>query len=218
MSEKLPKVLLLETQLDHELDSYRSQARYMREFFTNLPNLEFISKEVHSRADLAKFLEMARDDGTVRVVHLIAHGFPAEDHSRIVLTHDETIDLSEGKNLRLFRDLNADALVLSCCGIGANAQLMQRLVKASGVEAAFSYTGDVEDYQAFVLEPLIYHLAYGTFRGAASQLVWFEVYERLLFATEILGIDGPKTTMVEPLLAASFRTSAPAGRTSPARS
>jgi hypothetical protein len=217
MPAKTPKVLLLETQLDEAFDSHRSQAAFMREFFRNLPELEFVSKEVHSRADLEKFLDYAREDGSVKALHLIAHGTDLAQHSSIVLTRAEEIDLADRKNVRLFRDLGCEVLLFSCCSLGRNPELLGSLLDSSQADVVFSYSADVRDNQAFVIEPLLYQLAYGTYRGTRSKLGWFEIYERLLFVSEVLGLDENRSALSDPLLVASFRQSVPDARKPRAR-
>src|SRR3954467_9798121 len=64
------RVMLLETNLDDELDSVRSEIRFLRELLGNFDGIELIAKEVHSRADLEKFLDIARTRrfGTIHIV------------------------------------------------------------------------------------------------------------------------------------------------------
>ena len=47
-SRSSAKVLFLETQLDEDIASTRSEIRFMREFLANFPWLELIAKEAHS--------------------------------------------------------------------------------------------------------------------------------------------------------------------------
>jgi hypothetical protein len=89
------RVLLLETQLDHRLASRGSEIQFMREFFQNLPSLELIAKEVHSRSDLKKFLDLARKDRSIRAVHIVAHGRKHRSKTSIVLTNVESINLRD---------------------------------------------------------------------------------------------------------------------------
>jgi hypothetical protein len=42
--------MLLETNLDADLDSVRSEIRFIRELLSNFEGIELIAKEVHSRA------------------------------------------------------------------------------------------------------------------------------------------------------------------------
>lgn len=201
---KLPgtRVLLLETQLDSSLASLRSQVRFMREFFQVLPDVELICKEIHSVVDLRKFLTLARRDRRIRIIHIIAHGEAPEGDSKLVLTNDEILDLTDRNNIRIFKDLNVDVLFLSACKIGVNSELMRRLARTAGVRAVFSYTDSVGDEQAFIAESLFYNLAFGKFQGRRSTLGWPEVYERLKIALEILGID--KYMLSNPLIVADF--------------
>jgi CHAT domain len=204
VSKRKKQVLVLETHLDQKLTSRRSQLSFLQAFFQNFPDLDLIAKEVHSRADLKKFLDEARRNKRVKIVHLISHGETTRSRSSIVLTRNESIDLRRKENQGLFRELNAEVLFLSCCQLGRDGELMNKLAKVSGVDAIFSYTDDVEDYQAFLVESLFYHLAYGFIRGRRSNLDFKEVYERLKFALEILAIDKLKDSLGEPLLALDF--------------
>jgi hypothetical protein len=52
--------MLLETNLDPALDSVRSEIRFMRELLGNFDGVELVAGEVRSRADLEKFLWIAR--------------------------------------------------------------------------------------------------------------------------------------------------------------
>ncbi len=198
------RVMLLETLLDTDLTSDRSESRFLEEFFENFGDLEFIAKQIHSRADLDKFLTHARGRRRFDVVHIVAHGKASRARTSIGLTDGESLDLRRGDVLRLFRDLRVDALYLSCCQLGREMPLMRQLQQTSKVGAVFSYTDDVTDYQAFLIEALFYHLACGYYRGTRSDLEWREVYERVKFGLDYFGIDDGKHPLVEPLLVAAF--------------
>ena len=198
------KVMLLETHLDSDLGSERTESRFLSEFFDNFGDLDFIAKQIHSRADLEKFLAYARGRNRIDVVHIVAHGKAGRRGTTIGLTGGESLDLRRGDVQRLFHDLRVDALFLSCCQLGGERAVMRDLLRASGVSAVFSYADDVTDYQAFLIEAIFYHLACGYFRGARSDLDWSEVYERLKFGVDYLGVDDGKHPLVEPLLVAAF--------------
>ncbi len=200
------QVMLLETHLDADLASERSESRFRHEFFDNFGDLEFIAASVHSRADLEKFLAHARGRRRFDVIHIVAHGRNGRRGTSIGLTDGESLDLRRPDVQRLFADLRADALYLSCCELGGERRLMHQLLKISTTGALFSYTTDVTDYQAFLIEALFYHLACGYYRGARSDLEWREVYERVKFGVDYFGIDGGKKPLVEPLLVAAFAT------------
>jgi hypothetical protein len=199
--------MFLETQMDAALDSDRSQIRFMREFLRNFGGVDLIAKEVHSRADLVKFLGHARQDPNVRAVHIVSHGEANKHESGIVLTEDEVVDLDDRDNRNLFAGLACEVLFLSCCQLGRNRDLMRRVLDATGAVGLFSYTRDVDDYQAFITESLFYHLAFGYVRGRRSDLLLREVYEKLKFALDYLGIDRSERSLADPLISAEFSES-----------
>ena len=200
------RVMLLETHLDHDLGSERSESRFLREFFENFGDLEFVSASIHSKADLKKFLEHARERRRIDVVHIVAHGRSGRLGTSIGLTDGESLDLRDGDVQKLFAALRADVLFLSCCELGKEDEVMRRLVHVSNTDAVFSYTDNVTDYQAFLIEALFYHLACGYYRGTRSTLEWREVYERVKFGADYFGIDDNPKPLVEPLLVAAFRS------------
>jgi hypothetical protein len=198
------RVMLLETHLDADLRSDRSESRFLREFFENFGDLEFVAQSIHSRADLDKFLAHARGRRRTDVVHIVAHGRAGRRGTSIGLTDGESLDLRRADVQHLFADLRADALFLSCCQLGKERTIMEQLVAVSGTGAVFSYSDDVSDYQAFLIEALFYHLACGFYRGLRSELQWREVYERVKFGADYFGIDDNKHPLVSPLLVAAF--------------
>lgn len=196
--------MLLETHLDDDLGSERSESRFLREFFENFGDLEFVSASIHSKADLKKFLAHARERRRIDVVHIVAHGRSGRLGTSIGLTDGESLDLRDDDVQKLFANLRADALFLSCCELGREKELMERLVRISRTDAVFSYSDDVTDYQAFLIEALFYHLACGYYRGVRSDLEWREIFERVKFGADYFGIDDNAKPLVEPLLVAAF--------------
>src|ERR1043165_5320781 len=87
------QVMLLETHLDTDLRSDRSESRFLRELFENFGDLDFISSSIHSQADLTKFLDHARGHRRVDVVHIVAHGRAGRHGTTIGLTDGESLDL-----------------------------------------------------------------------------------------------------------------------------
>jgi hypothetical protein len=196
--------MFLETQLDASLASERSEIRFIREFLSNFGPVELVAKEVHSRADLEKFLNHARAEHRIQAVQIVSHGGGKTHPSSIVLTEDEIVDLRRKEGWRLFEDLAVEIIFLSCCRLGQDRALMQRVLDISGALAVFSYTRDVDDYQAFITESLFYHLAYGFVRGGRSNLLLEEVFEKLKFSLDYLGIDRDRRPLANPLVAAVF--------------
>src|SRR5256886_6816375 len=101
------RILLLETQLPARLSSSsRRQIVFMQELLRPSSNLELIGDRVHSRSDLKKFLDLARRDPRIRVVHIVSHGEYRPKRPTIILTGDERINLAAPEGLNLFRGLS----------------------------------------------------------------------------------------------------------------
>jgi hypothetical protein len=203
------RVMLLETHLDADLGSDRSESRFLKEFFENFGDMDFIANSIHSRSDLTKFLQHARARRRFDVIHIVAHGRAGRRGTSIGLTDGESLDLRRSDIQRMFANLRADALFLSCCELGRERTIMEQLLRVSTTGAVFSYSDNVTDYQAFLVEALFYHLACGFYRGTRSDLEWREVYERVKFGADYFGIDDGKRPLVEPLLVAAFAADLP---------
>jgi len=89
------RVLLLETDLDHDLSSERSQIPFLREFMRHSPDVELIAKEVHTCDALEKFLDVARTDPEDQDA---LHGTACDGATSLVLTGHEEIDLRAREN------------------------------------------------------------------------------------------------------------------------
>jgi hypothetical protein len=199
------KILFLETQLDQKLGSLRTQIDFMKSFFKNYSGtIDFITKEVHSRSDLVKFLNHARRDKSVIAIHIVGHGKASKNKCLLVLTMNEEIDLKEGENQKIFTNLNDCILFFSCCQIGSDVQVMRRILKHSKAEAIFSYSDDVTDDQAFLIESLFYHLLIGNVPKQNREMSIFTIYEKLKFVIDYLLIDHHKEPLSDPLLVADF--------------
>jgi hypothetical protein len=195
------RVLFLETQLPARLVSTsRQQLLFTQEFFKNLPELELVPKQVHSRSDLKKFLDLARRDRSIKTVHLVSHGRYSAKRPVLVLTGNEKVNLMSREGRALFRNLKKEVIFFSCCELGRHTELMRDLLKVSRANAIFSYTDTVSDYQASITE----HLAYGYVHGRESKLTLRDIYERLKFAFHFLGVDSRRDSLDDPLLVADF--------------
>lgn len=198
-------MLLLETQLPARFSSLsRQQIPFMQELFRNFRGLELVPKQVHSRADLKKFLDYARRDRTIAAVHIVSHGEYSTRRPVIVLTGNERINLAAPEGRALFRNLKAEVIFFSCCELGRHEDLMRNLLRVSGADAIFSYTDTVRDYQAFMAESLFYNLAHGYVHGRESTLTLVGVYERLKVILHFLAIDKNRDSLTHPLLVADF--------------
>jgi hypothetical protein len=190
------RVMLLETNLDHALDSVRSEIRFMRELLSNFDGIELVAREVHSRRprEVPRHRTQAplRDDPRRLARSRAGSGVG------IILTRHEPVNLRRRENLALFRDLKVGALFLSCCWLGQDRTMLRELLRRSGASAVFGYTDVVTEYQAFLVEALYYHLAYGT----KARIAYDEIAEILRFTVDYLQIDTDPDALTEPLLVA----------------
>ena len=67
----------------------------MEELLRPFTGVELIPERVHSRSDLKKFLNVARRNPRIRVVHLVSHGEYSPKRPVIVLTGEEKINLAD---------------------------------------------------------------------------------------------------------------------------
>lgn len=204
MGKTKSKILFLETQLDQKLSSPRSQIEFMKSFFRNYNHIEFIPKEVHSLSDLSKFLDYARKEKSVYAIHIVGHGEISKNECSLVLTMDERIDLADDENQKIFKNLTDRVLFFSCCQIGRDIDVMQKILKISKARAIFSYSNYLEDDQAFLIESLFYHLLIGPVPSYIKKMSINTVYEKLKFALDYLLIDDGEEPLKDPLLVADF--------------
>jgi len=204
MGKGKDKILFLETDLDEKLSSPRTQIGFMKSFFGTYDHIEFIPKEVHSRSDLSKFLDYAREDKRIRAIHIVGHGEISKNKCSLVLTMDERIDLTKDENQKIFKNLDGRVLFFSCCQIGSDVDIMQNLLKKSKAEAIFSYSDDVQDDQAFLIESIFYHLFLGFRPPQYEKMSLYTIYEKLKFALDYLLIDDQEEPLKNPLLVADF--------------
>lgn len=187
----------METHLDRTLSSERTQIDFMKAIFKNYKHIEFIAKEVHSRSDLMKFLDFARKDKQVATVHIVGHGKVSRNKCSLYLTMNEEIDLRKESNQKLFKNLNNRILFFSCCQIGSEVEIMQKILNYSKASAIFSYSDDIFDDQSFIIESLFYHLL---IHGEPIKAT----YEKLKFTMDYLRIDDSEESLEHPLLVADF--------------
>lgn len=206
MGKSKEKILFLETQLDSQLSSQRTQIGFMKSFLENYDLIEFIPKEVHSKSDLIKFLDYARKDKNIIAIHFSGHGEISKNKCSLVLTMDEKIDLTKSENQKIFRNLNNRVLFFSCCQIGNDIDVMNKILEISKAEAIFSYSDNIFDDQAFLIESLFYHLLIGYNGYKDGELSAITIYEKLKFALDYLLIDSREDNepLRNPLLVADF--------------
>jgi hypothetical protein len=198
MPKKKKKLLFLETQMDSDIGSSRSQIGYMKELIRNLAdnNVEIITKEIHSKHDLEKFLEYARKDKTIEFIHIVCHGYSQNNSCVIYLTKNEEVNLKHKRVLELFKNLKDKVIFFSACQISANAEAMTDLLLVSKCQAIFGYTRDINDSQAIMIESIFYHYIFGLKKGYYFRTI----YQKILHAIDNLDIDYVEEPLADPLL------------------
>jgi hypothetical protein len=195
------KILFLETNLDERLSSDRSQIRLMKELFSHYENAELITKEIHSKSDLIKFIDFARKDKTVKIIHISSHGNSYKNKCNLTLTNHEKIDLTKPEIQKIFKGLDDVIIYFSCCHIGKNDNIRKQLLEISKAAAIFAYTNSIEDEQCFIIEPLFYHLLLRTNKRTSLSAI----YEKLRFIIDYFQIDESKDPLGCPLLMAEIK-------------
>ena len=187
------KVLLLEGQLDADTASVRSQKEFMRILGTayQVGNKkyvrEFIAKEVHSLADFKYFIDLVRKDRSANyLVHFVGHGESTEKETFLQLTNGDKISMKSKKGLSIFRDLPHVEILLSCCGVGKDQKALDTLRRVSGAQAVFAYTSLVYDYQAFLIDSMLYHLLFGPVPWRYDEIPYQSIGKRVQDAIESL--------------------------------
>ncbi|MBI4310446.1 MAG: hypothetical protein HY681_01585 [Chloroflexi bacterium] len=180
------RVLVLETQLDADPTSLRSQKEFMRILGTAYAHrgLEVSTKEVHSRADFLFFLELARRNAYY-MVHFVGHGNKTSKDTSIRFSNGESLILS-GSDVSVFKDLNVPILIFSCCSVGKDQETIDQLMRRSGAKAVFAYAVTLYDYQAFIIDSMIYHLLFGDVPKAEENMFLDEIGNRVKNAIEEL--------------------------------
>lgn len=200
--KKKIKVLYLETQLDKRIDSKRSQIGFMKQLIPILADerVEIITKEVHSKADLEKFLGYARRDPDIQYIHFGGHGQSRRGTCSIYLTGNEEINLNYKRNLGIFKNLREKIIFFSCCQIGSNSEAIKNLLKVSKSWAILGYSRDVHDHQTIIIESLFYHYCF----ASAARLCFKTIYEKIKFAIDYLNIDENEEPLFDPLFVGYF--------------
>lgn len=147
-------VLLLEARLDSSLRSHRHQGTFLTEFLKPF-DIKVLYEKVHTREDLKKFLEMARNDPNIPYIHYVGHGDFRGD-AKLKLTFGP-VDLKE--NVGIFSDLEGKIFIFSCCTVGTDRAAMRQLLKVSKAKAIITYDDDIDDAYAFLAEALLYSIS-----------------------------------------------------------
>ncbi len=206
MGKSKDKILFLETKLDKRPSRERSSIEFMESFFKKYDeDIDFKSEMIHSWVDLSKFLNEAKKYDNSTVVHISAHGKGSKNKCSLILTNGEEIDLTKMENQKIFKNLNCRVLFFSCCQIGRNVDVMNKILKISKAEAIFAYSDDIHDDQTFLIEPLFYHLLIGYNGYDDNKLPIKTQYDILKKALVDLLIDiRDKDPLLNPLLKAYF--------------
>lgn len=157
---QLPIALVLESPEDWRAESLNSQREFMRllgsTYDGEASGCKVITREVHTREDFKYFLDKAIADPDIELIHFVGHG----SATGVEFTVDE-LDFDRTADLNLFRNLRNKILLFSCCDLGGKQQVLDKIQKTSGAWAVFGYASKVHDYQAFLIDAMLYHLLFG---------------------------------------------------------
>ena len=148
---------------------------------------------MRNRRSLKNSLTLARD-ANAEGVHLIGHGI---EHQPTAFcagedVEDNLIDLANTNDRNLFRGLFSGVkeswLLLSCCFLGGHPKELIKLREVSNCGAIFAYHGELEEYQAFLMDALFYQLVLGPMKEhrGTDQPHWQFIRRRLGQAADSL--------------------------------
>ena len=148
---------------------------------------------VQTRADLRFELDRVREHNkngmNIDMVHFLGHS--TEDGNGIHLTRDD-VDLTKPAGLDMFKDINVECLLFSCCDLGSKDGLIHRIQDRSNASLVLAYKHLLNDHDAYMADSITYHLLWG--QKVKRTLPLKRVVENLKDTIEsalLYGKDGP---------------------------
>ncbi|MBI2170411.1 MAG: hypothetical protein HYU30_00085 [Chloroflexi bacterium] len=141
-----------------------------------------ILRHVRSRSALERVLAEIRGHkpNTAAGIHFVGHAGLGEEGTYLLLGK-EALSLEDRAGLEVFKSLPVDWILLSCCNVGWRGPVLRALRLTSGCDAVFAYKGVIEDYQAFTIDALLYHLLLvNTPPGMNEQQMTYALFRRRL--------------------------------------
>lgn len=148
------RALILETRLDRSLRSSRIYGPMMQQWLWAF-GIEALYERVHTIEDIRRFLKQEGRNVATRYVHVMGHGTDQRGAGRATL-HLTFEPLPLGDNAEIFEGLDGKVLLFSCCEIGANRRVLERIKRASGASAVIAYRVAVNDWYTNIAEALLY--------------------------------------------------------------
>ena len=128
-----------------------TQFDFMKQL-AGIHDVDVARKRIRSRSGLKRALDEVRWN-SYQGIHFIGHGDTHFDEPGIMVGN-KFVALDDP----VFADLGADWILLSSCFGGDDPRALRALMRSSGSRAVIGYPGLVQEYQAFVVDALIYNM------------------------------------------------------------
>lgn len=188
------EALILETRLDRSLRSDRTYGPMLQQWFSAF-DVVALWEKVHTVEDMRRFLQREGRNVRTRFIHINGHGTDEEGKgtAKIHLTF-ESLDLSKPDHLKVFEGLRGKVIVFSCCQIGADTLVLERIKETSKAAAVIAYRKNVDDWYTNVVEALLYE------RLIKSRMKPQMIVEKVAAALTNLGIKPSDVVARKPVL------------------
>jgi hypothetical protein len=148
------RVLILETQMDRKIESKRVYGPMLQQWL-GAYGVQAICERIHTLEDLRLFLKREGSNPATRYIHIMGHGSDERGVGNAIFYMTfAKLDLLE--NLDIFEGLDGKVLILSCCLVGNDRTVMERIKKVSGAAAVIAYRTEVKDHYTNLCEALLY--------------------------------------------------------------
>lgn len=150
-------------------DQFRDQGDYARLLAETYGSnrITFASKEVLNKDDFNLALDQVRianienrraeQQPAVDMIHFIGHS----DGAGLYFPEGSPLRISQREDREAFEGLGVECLLFSCCQIGRKKDLLRKLGDESDALMVLAYRTEVEHYEAYLIDSMIYHLLYG---------------------------------------------------------
>ena len=185
--------LILETRLDRNLRSNRTYGPMMQQLLYAF-DVEALYERVHTVDSMRRFLRQEGKNPATRFIHVMSHGTVGPKRGTAAL-HLTFGDLNLVEQADVFKDLPDKILLFSCCQIGQDRGVLERIKEVSKAAAVISYRVDVNDWYTNLAEALLYErLLNSTMSPQRAVKVVGEVLD--LMGVKVHGVVTRKPVMV----------------------
>ncbi|MCX7013677.1 MAG: hypothetical protein NTW86_14170 [Candidatus Sumerlaeota bacterium] len=106
---------------------------------------EVLHERVHTVEDVRRFLRKEGRDAATRFIHIMGHGSDDSGVGKatLYLTFER---LKLGEQPAIFEGLEGKVIIFSCCEVGADRKVLEKIKKASGAAGVIAYRTVVSDW------------------------------------------------------------------------